>query len=55
MRLILTDDAPLKDPTTGREHTQPDVRCHLTARQARQLAGRLHQLADQLPTTRTMP
>jgi hypothetical protein len=54
LRLILTDDGPLTDPATGDEYTQPDVFCHLTARQARQLAERLHALADQLPTTRTI-
>jgi hypothetical protein len=34
LRLVLTDDGPLTDPDTGREYTQPDVFCHLTARQA---------------------
>jgi hypothetical protein len=45
LRLVLTDDDP------GREHAQPDVFCHLNARQARQLADRLHALADHLTTT----
>jgi hypothetical protein len=51
LRLILTNDGPLTDALTGRERTQRDVICHLNARQARQLAARLHALADQLPTT----
>ena len=58
LRLILTDDGPLTDALTGHQYTQPDVFCHLTARQARELAARLQQLADQLTTsttTRTMP
>jgi hypothetical protein len=53
LRLVLSDDGPLTDVQTGHEHTQPDVFCHLTARQARQLADQLHQLADHLPTTTT--
>lgn len=53
LRLVLTDDGPLTDPDTGREYTQPDVFSHLNARQARQLADRLHALADQLTTTTT--
>lgn len=51
LRLVLTDDGPLTDPDTGRQYTQPDVFCHLNARQARQLADRLHALADHLTTT----
>jgi hypothetical protein len=51
LRLVLTDDGPVTDALTGREYTTPDVFCHLTARQARQLADRLHALADQLTTT----
>lgn len=51
LRLVLTDDGPLTDARTGREYTTPDVFCHLTADQARQLADRLHALADQLATT----
>jgi hypothetical protein len=48
---VLTDDGPLTDARTGRQYTTPDVFCHLTADQARQLADRLHALADQLATT----
>lgn len=51
MRLVLTDDGPLTDALTGVDYTTPDVICHLTAGQARQLADRLHALADQLATT----
>jgi hypothetical protein len=51
LRLVLTDDGPLTDTRTGHQYTRADVFCHLTARQARQLADRLHALADQLPTT----
>ena len=50
---MLSDDGPLTDVQTGHQHTQPDVFCHLTARQARQLADQLHQLADHLTTTTT--
>jgi hypothetical protein len=53
LRLVLSDDGPLTDTTTGHEHTRPDVFCHLTARQARQLADQLHTLAGQLTTTTT--
>jgi hypothetical protein len=55
LRLVLSDDGPLTDARTGHEHTQPDVFCHLTARQARRLADQLHQLADQLPIAITTP
>jgi hypothetical protein len=51
MRLVLTDDGPLTNALTGTEYTTPDVFCQLNARQARQLANRLHALADQLTTT----
>jgi hypothetical protein len=51
LRLVLTDDGPLTDALTGEERTTPDVFCHLTARQARQLADRLRALADQLAIT----
>jgi hypothetical protein len=51
LRLVLSDEGPLTDALTGRQYTQPDVFCHLNARQARQLADRLHALADQLTTT----
>jgi hypothetical protein len=55
LRLVLSDDGPVTDAGSGREHTRPDAFCHLNARQARQLADRLHALADQLPTTTTPP
>ncbi len=55
LRLVLCDDGPVTDARTGHEHTQPDVLCHLNARQARQLADRLHALADQLTTTTPPP
>ena len=55
LRLVLTDDGPLTDALTGREYTTPDVFCHLTAGQARQLADRLGDLADRLTTTKTTP
>lgn len=51
LRLIVTDDGPLTDTLAGRQYTRPDVFCHLNARQARQLAERLHELADQLAGT----
>jgi hypothetical protein len=51
LRLVLTDDGPLTDPDTVRRYTQPDVFSYLNAHQARQLADRLHALADQLTTT----
>ena len=41
LRLMLTDDGPLTDARPARVH-EPDVFCHLTARQARELADRLH-------------
>jgi hypothetical protein len=51
LRLVLTDAGPVADALTGHEYTTADVFCHLNARQARQLADRLHALADQLTTT----
>lgn len=54
LRLVLTDAGPLTNALTGTEYTTPDVFCHLTAHQARQLADRLHALADQLTVT-TLP
>jgi hypothetical protein len=51
LRLVLTDDGPVTDHRTGAQHTTPDVFCHLTARQARELADSLRAFADQLTTT----
>lgn len=52
MRLVLTDNGPLTNAFTGEQYTTADVYCHLTARQARQLADDLRALADQLTITK---
>ena len=49
--LTLTDAGPITMPD-GTEHECPDVICPLRASQARALASRLLQLADQAHHTR---
>jgi hypothetical protein len=44
--LTLTDAGPITMPD-GTEHECPDIICPLRAREARALAGRLLELADQ--------
>jgi hypothetical protein len=44
--LTLTDAGPVTRPD-GSDHERPDVICPLRAREARALAGRLIELADQ--------
>ena len=61
LRLVLSDDGPLTDADSGREYTRrrvlsPDRPPGPPARrrQARQLADRLTQLADQLTATTSL-
>jgi len=49
--LTLTDAGPITMPD-GTEHECPDVICPLRASEARALAGRLLELADQAHRTR---
>lgn len=49
--LTLTDAGPITMPD-GTDHESPDVICALRTREARALAGRLLQLADQADRTR---
>ena len=49
--LTLTDAGPITMPD-GTEHECPDVICALRASEARALAGRLLELADQAHHTR---
>lgn len=52
--LTLTDDGPITMPD-GSDHRRPDVICPLRVCQARWLAGRLLELADQAHLTRAAP
>lgn len=51
--LTLTDAGPITMPD-GSDHQCPDVICPLRASEARALAGRLIELADQAHHTRTV-
>jgi len=51
VRLTLTDAGPITMPD-GTEHECPDVICPLRTSEARALAGRLLELADQAQRTR---
>ena len=49
--LTLTDTGPVALPD-GTDHQRPDVICPLRTSEARSLAGRLIELADQAQATR---
>ena len=49
--LTLTDAGPVTTPD-GTDHQRPDVICPLRTSEARSLAGRLIELADQAQATR---
>jgi len=49
--LTLTDSGPVTMPD-GTDHERPDVICPLRTSEARSLAGRLIELADQAQATR---
>jgi len=49
--LTLTDAGPVTMPD-GTDHQRPDVICPLRTSEARSLAGRLIELADQAQATR---
>jgi hypothetical protein len=51
VRLTLTDAGPVTRPD-GSDYERPDVICPLRTREARELAGRLLELADQAHRTR---
>ena len=50
VRLTLTDDGPITMPD-GADYERPDVICPLRTCEARSLAGRLLELADQAQRT----
>jgi hypothetical protein len=46
VRVVLSDDGTVADPTDGSERQRPDVVCALRPADARKLANRLLALAD---------